>query len=223
MVTTRKKQPAKAPAKGTRKSPKASPPVNKSSKPKPTTSKKMNTKANTTPTVTTPKKTTKTKAKATPKVTKPAIQPERQVKVSSNDSVMPYKFQPYEPLKDEAYMSDKQLQHFRHILETWKKDLKKEVDNTITEMKDASVSVLADPNDRATEEEIFALKLRTRDRERKLIHKIEEALQLIDDKEYGYCESCGVEIGIRRLEARPTAFLCIDCKTLDEIRERNMQ
>lgn len=137
----------------------------------------------------------------------------------SNESMMPYKFEPYQMIKDEAYMSDLQLKHFRNILETWKKELMKEVDNTITEMKGASV--LADPNDRATQEEAFNLELRTRDRERKLIRKIEEALQLIDDKEYGYCESCGVEIGIRRLEARPTAFLCIDCKTLDEIRERN--
>lgn len=139
----------------------------------------------------------------------------------SADSMMPYKFEPYEAKKNEEYMNDKQLKHFRNILDTWKKELMKEVDNTISEMKEASV--LADPNDRATQEEAFNLELRTRDRERKLIRKIEEALQLIEDKEYGYCESCGVEIGIRRLEARPTAFLCIDCKTLDEIRERNTQ
>lgn len=138
-----------------------------------------------------------------------------------SDSMMPYKFEPYSTSKNEEYMNDKQLKHFRNILETWKKELMKEVDNTISEMKGASV--LADPNDRATQEEAFNLELRTRDRERKLIRKIEEALQLIDAKEYGYCESCGVEIGIRRLEARPTAFLCIDCKTLDEIRERNVQ
>jgi DnaK suppressor protein len=138
-----------------------------------------------------------------------------------SDSIMHYKFEPYQPLKDEKYMSEGQLKHFRNILETWKRELMKEVDHTISEMKEASI--LADPNDRATQEETFSLELRTRDRERKLIRKIEEALQLIDDKEYGYCESCGVEIGIRRLEARPTAFLCIDCKTLDEIRERNIQ
>lgn len=135
-------------------------------------------------------------------------------------TMMPYKFEPYHPSKDEKYMSDAQLKHFRSILETWKKDLMREVDNTLTEMKEASVSVLADPNDRATQEETFNLELRTRDRERKLIRKIEEALGKIDEKEYGYCESCGVEIGIRRLEARPTAVLCIDCKTLDEIREK---
>ena len=133
---------------------------------------------------------------------------------------MPYKFEPYQLQPNEPYMNDQQLAHFRAMLETWKKDLMKEVDNTIIEMKEASVTVLADPNDRATQEEAFNLELRTRDRERKLIRKIEEALQQIDDKEYGYCESCGVEIGIRRLEARPTAVLCIDCKTLDEIREK---
>lgn len=137
------------------------------------------------------------------------------------DSMMPYKFEPYQEKANEAYMNDRQLKHFRNILDTWKRELMKEVDNTISEMKGATV--LADPNDRATQEEAFNLELRTRDRERKLIRKIEEALQLIDAKEYGYCESCGVEIGIRRLEARPTAFLCIDCKTLDEIRERNTQ
>ena len=135
-------------------------------------------------------------------------------------TMMPYKFEPYQLQPNEPYMNDRQLAHFRAMLETWKKDLMKEVDNTIIEMKEASVTVLADPNDRATQEEAFNLELRTRDRERKLIRKIEEALQQIDDKEYGYCESCGVEIGIRRLEARPTAVLCIDCKTLDEIREK---
>ncbi|MBP6103707.1 MAG: RNA polymerase-binding protein DksA [Gammaproteobacteria bacterium] len=117
-------------------------------------------------------------------------------------------------------MDSKQLTHFRAILDHWKHALMQEVDHTITEMKEASVTLLADPNDRATQEEAFNLELRTRDRERKLIRKIEEALKRIDAKEYGYCELCGVEIGIRRLEARPTAVLCIDCKTLDEIREK---
>jgi len=135
-------------------------------------------------------------------------------------TLMPYKFKPYEAKAGELYMNDSHLKHFRSILEEWKKDLMQEVDNTINEMKSESIEVLADPNDKATQEELFNLKLRTRDRERKLIRKIEEALQQIDDKEYGYCESCGVEIGIRRLEARPTATLCIDCKTLDEIREK---
>lgn len=125
---------------------------------------------------------------------------------------------PYSITKGESYMSDEQLTHFNSILMQWKRDLMEEVDHTITEMKEAGV--LADPNDRATQEETFNLELRTRDRERKLIKKIEEALQQIKDKEYGYCEACGIEIGIRRLEARPTATLCIDCKTLAEIQEK---
>lgn len=125
---------------------------------------------------------------------------------------------PYREKTGETYMSDQQLAHFRNILSTWKRELMEEVDHTITEMKEATS--LADPNDRATQEETFSLELRTRDRERKLIKKIEEALQQIKDKEYGYCEACGIEIGIRRLEARPTATLCIDCKTLAEIQEK---
>ena len=118
----------------------------------------------------------------------------------------------------EEYMDEKQLLQFRHMLEQWKRELMEEVDNTITEMKEAGVQ--ADPNDCATQEETFNLELRTRDRERKLLRKIEETLKKIDNEEYGYCDTCGVEIGIRRLEARPTANLCIDCKTLDEIKEK---
>ncbi len=128
------------------------------------------------------------------------------------------KITPYRITTGEAYMNDEQLVHFRDILLGWRYDLMQEVDHTITEMKEAGV--LADPNDRATQEETFNLELRTRDRERKLIKKIEEALQKIKDKEYGYCEACGIEIGVRRLEARPTATLCIDCKTLAEIQEK---
>ena len=130
------------------------------------------------------------------------------------------KFEPYKVKKNELYMNPNQMMHFKKILSSWKKDLMMEVDNTLLGMKEADV--LADPNDRATQEETFNLELRTRDRERKLIKKIEEALSRIEDKEYGFCETCGIEIGIRRLEARPTAILCIDCKTLDEIREKRI-
>ena len=137
---------------------------------------------------------------------------------STSSAHEPTKFTPYEPTKGEEYMNDKQLAHFKDILQDWKKDLMEEVDHTITELKEASV--LADPNDRATQEETFNLELRTRDRERKLLKKIEEALQQIEDKDYGFCETWGIEIGIRRLEARPTATLCIDCKTLAEIRDK---
>jgi DnaK suppressor protein len=100
-------------------------------------------------------------------------------------------------------------------------ELMQEVDRTVGHMKDEAAN-FPDPNDRATQESEFSLELRTRDRERKLIKKIEEAINSVDSGDYGYCESCGIEIGVRRLEARPTATQCIDCKTLDEIREKQM-
>ena len=133
----------------------------------------------------------------------------------------PFGFKPYKEKKGEEYMNEKQEEHFRAILGAWKKELMEEVDRTVHHMKDEAAN-FPDPNDRATQESEFSLELRTRDRERKLIKKIEDTLNLIDAHEYGYCEACGVEIGIRRLEARPTATLCIDCKTLDEIREKQM-
>ncbi|MFK7858609.1 MAG: RNA polymerase-binding protein DksA [Granulosicoccus sp.] len=117
------------------------------------------------------------------------------------------------------YMDAAQLSHFSKKLAEWKQQLMEEVDRTVGHMKDDATN-FPDPNDRATQEEEFSLELRTRDRERKLIKKINEAQKRIDDDEYGYCETCGIEIGVNRLEARPTAELCIDCKTLEEIRER---
>lgn len=128
-------------------------------------------------------------------------------------------FDPYEPAQDEEYMSDAQKDHFRHILNKWKQELMHEVDRTVSHMKDEAAN-FPDPADRATQEEEFSLELRTRDRERKLIKKIESTLEAIDADDYGYCDSCGIEIGIRRLEARPTATQCIDCKTLAEIKEK---
>lgn len=133
----------------------------------------------------------------------------------------PFGFQPYKEKKGEEYMNEAQEEHFRSILKAWKQELMEEVDRTVHHMKDEAAN-FPDPNDRATQESEFSLELRTRDRERKLIKKIEETLNHIDNHDYGYCEACGVEIGIRRLEARPTATLCIDCKTLDEIREKQM-
>ena len=130
-------------------------------------------------------------------------------------------FAPYEPAEGEEYMNEKQEQHFREILQAWKASLMQEVDRTVHHMQDEAAN-FPDPNDRATQESEFSLELRTRDRERKLIKKIDQTLAKLDEHEYGYCESCGVEIGIRRLEARPTATQCIDCKTLDEIREKQM-
>ena len=128
-------------------------------------------------------------------------------------------FTPYVEKKGEEYMNPKMADHFRDILNGWKKELMEEVDRTMHHMQDEAAN-FPDPNDRASQESEFAMELRARDRERKLLKKIAESLDLIDEGEYGYCESCGVEIGVRRLEARPTATLCIDCKTLDEIREK---
>jgi len=126
---------------------------------------------------------------------------------------------PYEAKKGEAYMNDAQCEHFTKILGAWKQALMEEVDRTVTHMKDDAAN-FPDPNDRASQETDFSIELRTRDRERKLIKKIEEATIKIKENEYGYCDACGIEIGIRRLEVRPTANLCIDCKTLDEIKEK---
>ena len=128
-------------------------------------------------------------------------------------------FKPYKPRKGEAYMSAKQQNHFKKMLTQLKGELSEDIDRTVHTMQDEA-TVFADPNDRASQESDISLELRNRDRERKLIRKIDETIAKIDAGEYGYCESCGIEIGLKRLEARPTATLCIDCKTLDEMRER---
>ncbi len=130
-------------------------------------------------------------------------------------------FAPYVPRKGETYMNKKQLDHFRRLLEDWKSELGEDIDRTVHTMQDEA-TVFADPNDRASQESDMALELRNRDRERKLIKKIDETIAKIDAGEYGYCNSCGVEIGLKRLQARPTASLCIDCKQLEEMRERQV-
>ena len=131
-------------------------------------------------------------------------------------------FPPYEISEGEEYMNDEQKKHFRALLMAWRKELMEEVDRTVSHMKDSAAN-FPDPADRASQEEEFSLELRTRDRERKLIRKIDNTLELLETEDYGYCEACGVEIGVRRLEARPTATLCVDCKTLDEIKEKQTQ
>lgn len=128
---------------------------------------------------------------------------------------------PYQPKKGEEYMSPAQLDHFRSILHGLKIELSEDIDRTVHTMQDEA-TVFADPNDRASQESDMSLELRSRDRERKLIKKIDEMLAKIDSGDYGYCDKCGIEIGLSRLEARPTATLCIDCKTLEEIREKQM-
>ncbi len=130
-------------------------------------------------------------------------------------------FTPYEPAAGEEYMNANQLGHFRRILEETRKELSQDIDRTVHTMQDEA-TVFADPNDRASQESDMALELRNRDRERKLIKKIDETIARIDADDYGFCDKCGVEIGLKRLEARPTATLCIDCKELDEMRERQV-
>jgi DnaK suppressor protein len=131
----------------------------------------------------------------------------------------PRDVKPYIAKRGELYMSKEQLEHFRNILNGWKRDLMVEVDRTVTHMKDEAAN-FPDPNDRATQEEEFSLELRTRDRERKLIRKIDDALKRIEDGSYGYCLETGEEIGIKRLEARPVATLSIEAQERRERRER---
>lgn len=128
----------------------------------------------------------------------------------------------YIPTANEEYMSKAQLEHFRRVLQNWKQELLAEAERTKSYISDET-STMPDINDRATQEEEFALALRTRDRERKLIYKIEKSLVDIASEDYGYCQTCGIEIGLKRLEARPTATQCIDCKTLAEIKEKQNQ
>ena len=129
---------------------------------------------------------------------------------------------PYQPRRGEEYMSDEQLEHFREILNAWKRELMFEVDRTVHHMQDEAAN-FPDPNDRATQESEFGLELRTRDRERKLLRKIDSALARIDDGSYGYCEETGEEIGLKRLEARPVATLCLEAQERRELAERQFR
>ena len=123
----------------------------------------------------------------------------------------------YKPLKSEKFMNAKQKEYFKLKLENWKKDIFKESKETVENLQDSIAP--ADISDRATQESEKTLELRTRDRERKLINKIDKTLHLIDMGDYGYCKTCGIEIALNRLEARPTADQCIDCKTVEERKE----
>ncbi len=128
---------------------------------------------------------------------------------------------PYKARKNEEYMGPPQLEHFKSILNGWRAELKDETSRTVTHMKDETANH-PDPTDRASQETDMALELRGRDRDRKLIKKIEESITNLKSGDFGYCENCGEDIGLKRLEARPTASLCIDCKTIDEIREKQL-
>ena len=129
---------------------------------------------------------------------------------------------PYKPRRGEEYMSDDQLEHFRSILNAWKRELMYEVDRTVHHMQDEAAN-FPDPNDRATQESEFGLELRTRDRERKLLRKIDSALARIEDGTYGYCDETGEEIGLKRLEARPVATLCLEAQERRELAERQFR
>jgi len=160
-----------------------------------------------------PKKTAVKKKTATKPATK------KTVARKSSDNLDFTNFTPYKEKKSEEYMNPAQVEHFHMILNGWKQQLMDKVDETVHHMQDDAAN-FPDPNDRASQESEFAMELRTRDRERKLIKKIDESITALDADDYGYCSKCGVEVGIRRLEARPTATQCIDCKTLNEIREK---
>ena len=139
-----------------------------------------------------------------------------------NSAMLKSGIEPYAENPDEEYMNEKQLAHLETILLAWRTSLMEEVDRTVTHLKDEAANY-PDPSDRASQEEEFSIELRTRDRERKLIKKIEDALERLREDDFGYCEACQIEIGLKRLEARPTATLCIDCKTLSELKEKQNQ
>lgn len=187
-----------------------------------TADKKLASTAKVAKTADTPIKVVKAavaKASKKTKSTTSSHTPIRRLRRKSDPELVSFK--PYLLRKHEEYMNENQKKHFITMLLDWRKQLMEEVDRTVSHMKDEAANY-PDPSDRASQEEEFSIELRTRDRERKLIRKIEKTIDLLDQDDYGYCESCGIEIGIRRLEARPTATQCIDCKTLDELKERQI-
>jgi len=205
--------------KASRKSPAKKKVAKKKTKKKTATKKKV-AKKTAKKTISNKKTTGKLKKKTMGKVTsikKSPAKKSQKPKSAAKKTISPYK----QKRNNEDYMGEEQSEHFRDILRSWKMELMVEVDRTVLHMQDDATN-FPDPNDRASQEEEFALELRTRDRERKLIAKIEESITMLDSGDYGFCEICGIEIGVRRLEARPTATQCIDCKTLDEIKEHHL-
>ncbi len=174
------------------------------------------------PTKKAPPKKTKAKKTSIKKVKKASASKKTKKSISvSTVATNKSKIAPYKPKKNEKYMSAAMKKHFIAVLLLWKEHLKEEMQKTFDHLRTKG-ETYADPIDRASQEEEFAFELRTRDRERKLINKIAISIEQIKQDEYGWCESCGDEIGIKRLEARPTATHCIDCKTLDEIKEKQL-
>ena len=187
------------------------------------TTNNKNTKKAVAKKTTTKKTTTKKVAPKKPaakKVTAKKTAPKKAKKIEKyEEAQFLASIKPYALKKNEKYMNAKQKQHFQEILVSWKEQLQIEQDRTAEKIQ-KNVSHFPDESDRATHEEEFTLELRTRERERKLLSKISESIEDLKSDDYGYCASCGIEIGIRRLEARPTATRCIDCKTIEEIHER---
>ena len=187
------------------------------------TTNNKNTKKAVAKKTTTKKTTTKKvapKKQAAKKVTAKKTAPKKAKKIEKyEEAQFLASIKPYALKKNEKYMNAKQKQHFQEILVSWKEQLQIEQDRTADKIQ-KNVSHFPDESDRATHEEEFTLELRTRERERKLLSKISELIEDLKSDDYGYCASCGIEIGIRRLEARPTATRCIDCKTIEEIHER---
>ena len=174
------------------------------------------------PTKKAPPKKTKAKKTSIKKVKKASASKKTKKPISvSTVATNKSKIAPYKSKKNEKYMSAAMKKHFIAVLLLWKEHLKEEMQKTFDHLRTKG-ETYADPIDRASQEEEFAFELRTRDRERKLINKIAISIEQIKQDEYGWCESCGDEIGIKRLEARPTATHCIDCKTLDEIKEKQL-
>ena len=143
----------------------------------------------------------------------------KKIRIDTNSLIEQFGMKPYKLRVKEKYMSKRQLNHFKKILKSWKEQLEQEAEKTVNHMQKDSNS-LADPNDRATQESEFGLELRTRDRERKLIRKIQSSLIKIDDGTFGYCEETGEEIGLQRLEARPVASLTLEAQERREITEK---
>ena len=165
-----------------------------------------------------PKKTTAKKVSLNKQAAKKSVSKKSNVKKYEEAQFLA-SIKPYSLKKNEKYMNAKQKQHFIDILNSWAYQLQMEQDRTADKIQE-NVTNFPDESDRATHEEEFTLELRTRERERKLLSKIIESIDDLKSNDYGYCASCGIEIGIRRLEARPTATRCIDCKTIEEIHER---
>jgi len=220
-TTTRKKVSKKKPSrKKTSKTKAKKKPSKKRTSRKKVTSK---TARNTTGKTGTAKASTKNNKKVTKRITAVNVTtrsagPVRKRKKTTPDALI-HGIEPYRPQKGEEYMSDRQLEHFRRILLAWKQELMQEVDRTVHHMQDEA-SNFPDPNDRATQESEFGLELRTRDRERKLLKKIAQAIARVDDGSYGFCEETGEEIGLQRLEARPVATLSVEAQERRELAER---